>query len=254
MGDVGPGADDLQRIAGFVVDDLERVLDPNVLTVAMAKAVLNGSASLFDERPHFFENPFRIVGMKPLRPEFVILEHFPFGKAHDGIDVLADERTAIAASCLIGVDDARRHGQKVLQARACFLELGGALLDMPFELVIGLLQLLLSPLALAQVGGEADHPNLVAVLVDKNRGRDQDGDCSPVLGPENAVESGDHAAALAHLAQNLVGARLAAVEQAHGTADDFLRPVAEQNFRALVEEHHASILVGGDDGVRTSFR
>src|SRR5262245_1400257 len=99
MCDVGPGAHDLERMASFVFDALERILDPNVLPVAMAESVLDGSPSSFNEGSHFFEDPFRIVGMKPLRPELAILEHFPFGKTHDGIDVLAHERAAIVARC-----------------------------------------------------------------------------------------------------------------------------------------------------------
>ena len=39
-----------QRLAGVVADDLEGVLDPDVMPVAVAKAVRDGAAALLDQR------------------------------------------------------------------------------------------------------------------------------------------------------------------------------------------------------------
>lgn len=39
--DIGPGADELQRIAGVVIDDLEGILDPDVVAASALETVLD---------------------------------------------------------------------------------------------------------------------------------------------------------------------------------------------------------------------
>ena len=64
-----------------------------------------------------------------------------------------------------------------------------------------------------------------------------------VFGPKDAVEPGNGAAALAHLAQDFICARLAAVDDAlTRLADDLVRPIAQQRLGAFVEENDIPIL------------
>src|SRR5262245_55766480 len=41
LGNVSPGANEVQRMTSFVTDDLEAILDPVVVPIAFAEAILN---------------------------------------------------------------------------------------------------------------------------------------------------------------------------------------------------------------------
>jgi hypothetical protein len=49
VGNVGLGADELQRTAGIVIDNPERVEDPNVTALSAAEAVFQGPFAAFYE-------------------------------------------------------------------------------------------------------------------------------------------------------------------------------------------------------------
>jgi len=129
VGDVRPRTDDLKRLSGIPLDDLEGILDPDVVPISVSKAVFGCSSPSFNERTHLFEDSLGIFWMEALGPELAIFEHLPLREAHNGIDVLANKRTRITARALVRVHDARGDGVKVLQARASLLEFAGSLLD-----------------------------------------------------------------------------------------------------------------------------
>ena len=166
---------------GAIGDYLERVLDPQVVAVAMAEAVLDGAAAGRDQAPDLGEHLRCVLGMQPRGPEFRVLEHLPGGEAHDGIDVVADEGALEGTGRLVGVHDARRDRHEIALPLARRLQLDGTLLDALLQLVVGLRQLLLGALALAHVGGEADRADLVAGLVDEHGCRDQHRNVLPSL-------------------------------------------------------------------------
>ena len=72
---VRPRADDLKWLAGIIVNDFERVLDPNVVPVSMPEAVLNRSATALHQRTHLLEYTIDIVRVQSLWPKLGILEH-----------------------------------------------------------------------------------------------------------------------------------------------------------------------------------
>ena len=51
--------------------------------------------------------------MEAFHPEFLILEHLPFGEAHQRLHVAADEGALIVGD-LIGIHDAGRYREQVL--------------------------------------------------------------------------------------------------------------------------------------------
>ena len=123
LADIGPGADQLQRTAGFVVDDPERVLDPDVMSVAMPEAVLDRSPSALDQRPHLLEHSGSVLGMEMAGPAFRIGGHLLRRIAHDRAEILADEGAGEIARGLGGVDDGGAHGEQVLYALLGALQL-----------------------------------------------------------------------------------------------------------------------------------
>ena len=102
--------------------------------------------------------------MQSLRPELGVLEHLPLRETHDRVDVAADEAAPITVRCLIGVHDAGRDRQEILQAAACLVQLDGALLDPLLQFVVGFLEFLLRALSLTKIGGEADRSDLYGRL------------------------------------------------------------------------------------------
>ncbi len=119
--------------ARVVIDDLEGVLDPDVMPVAMAEAILDGSAASPDQRKHLAEGARRVVGMKTLRPALRVGRHLLRRIAHDGAEIFAHEGAGVIARRLGRVDDGRADGEKVLQTLARALELGGDRLALMLE-------------------------------------------------------------------------------------------------------------------------
>ena len=169
IGDVGPRADDLGRAPLRVADHPERVLDPDVMAVAMAEAIFDRPSAFLDQRSHLLEYALGVLRMQPHRPEILVLEHLPGREAHDARDVLADEGAGVVAR-LVGVDDGRRDRHQIAQPLARRLQFGGALLNALLQLVMRLAELFLLTLARAEIGGEADHAGFLAVLVEQDRG------------------------------------------------------------------------------------
>src|SRR5262249_25432386 len=104
---VSPRADDLPRLAFVIARDRKGILNPNVVPVAMPKAVLQSPSALADQSIHVAENTRSILGMKPLNPEFLVVSHLPRGISHDRVQILADERAGIVPRHLGGIDDRR---------------------------------------------------------------------------------------------------------------------------------------------------
>ena len=148
---------------------------------------------------------------------------------------------------------AGRDRHQIAQPLAGPLQFGGAVLDALLQLVMRLAELFLLTLACAEVGGEADHAGLLAVLVEQDRGRDQHGDARPSLALSTLSIARRRAAALAHLDEHFLGPLLAVVELDGRPADDLFGAIAEQGLGALVEEDDVAFLVRGDDGVWRAF-
>ena len=125
LGDVRPGAHQLERTSGVVIDDLEGVLDPDVMPVAMAKAILDAAAAPADQRQHLAEGSRRVLGMEMIGPALRIGGHLLRRVAHDRAEIFAHEGAGIIAGRLGGVDDGGTYGEKVLEALARALQLCG---------------------------------------------------------------------------------------------------------------------------------
>ena len=95
------------------------------MAVAMAEAILDRSAASPDQRKHLAEGARRVVGMEALRPALRVGRHLLRRIAHDGAEIFADEGAGVIAGRLGRVDDGRTDGEKVLEALARALELGG---------------------------------------------------------------------------------------------------------------------------------
>ena len=186
--DVGPRPNDLQRTALLVPHHPEGVLDPDVMSVAMTEAIFDRASALFDQRTHLPEDALGIFWVQTDGPEILVLEHLPGGEAHDAGYVLADEGAGVV-TCLIGVDDRRGHRHEVAQPFARGFQFGGAVLDVLLQLVMRPAKLLFLLLAGSEVGGEADHAGLLAVLVEEHRSRDQHRNAVTVLCPEHALKT-----------------------------------------------------------------
>ena len=158
------------------------------MSVAMAEAIFDRASALFDQRTHFPEDALGILGVQTDGPEILVLEHLPGGESHDAGYVLADEGAGVVAR-LIGVDDRRCDRHEVAQPLARGLQFGGAVLDVLLQLVMRPAKLLLLLLAGSEVGGEADHAGLLAVLVEEHRSRDQHRNAVTVLCPEHALKT-----------------------------------------------------------------
>ena len=124
LGDVGPGADQLLRIAVGVLDDLEAVLDPDVVAVAMAEAIFDAAAAAGDQRSHALEHADRVLRVEMVGPAFRIGGHLLRRIAHDGAEILAHEGAAEIAGGLGGVDDGGTDGEQILQALPRLAQLG----------------------------------------------------------------------------------------------------------------------------------
>ena len=188
--------------------------------------------------------------MQTLHPEVRVFEHLPLRETHERVDVAADEGAFVIARGLIGVHDPGSHRKQVLQPPARLLQFGGALFDPLLQVVVGLLEGVLLPLAFAQVSGETDCADLLALLVDQNRRRKiRTGMLLSSLALSTLSNPDTVPPRLRHLAQDFICPRLASVEHAQGSADGLLGSVTEQRLRSVVEQDDFPILVGGDDGV-----
>ncbi len=128
LGDVGPGADELAWPAFIVrpvvrkglcvaIDDFEGILNPDVVSVPVAKAVLDHSAAAVDERRDLVQNARRIIGMETVAPVLEIGNRLLGLIAHDRLDVLADEGAREIAGCARAVDDGGTDGEEMLETK-----------------------------------------------------------------------------------------------------------------------------------------
>src|SRR6476620_4262440 len=169
LGDISPCAHELERATSIVIDDLEGILNPNVVAIAVAEAILDRSAAPADKGKHFAEGSRGIVGMKMVGPTLRVGGHLLRRIAHDRAEILADESAGIIARCLGGVDDGGTYREKVLQALTRPLELCGDSLALGlerFEISDPLAQsrklvdeLLLGLLVVVNGGGRLRHAN-----------------------------------------------------------------------------------------------
>ena len=84
-------------MAGVVVDDLEGVLDPNVMPVAMAEAIFDAAAAAPDQREHLAEGPRSVIGVEMIGPALRVGGHLLRPISHDGAQILADEGAGVIA-------------------------------------------------------------------------------------------------------------------------------------------------------------
>ena len=84
-------------LACLVVDDLEGVLDPDVVAVAVAEAVGDRSSPALDQGRQLLEDAWRVVGVQALGPALRVGGHLLGRVAHDRAEVLADEGAGVAA-------------------------------------------------------------------------------------------------------------------------------------------------------------
>ena len=111
-----PCSDKLLRMTRGVVNYLERILDPDIVTVPVTEAVCDCSASLLYQRWQFLENPRGIVVMKTGRPAFRVGRHFLRCETHNRLDVVTDKGTSEISRCLSGVNDRRADGKQILES------------------------------------------------------------------------------------------------------------------------------------------
>ena len=170
---VRPGADDLLRLAVVVVRDGERVLDPDVVAVAMAETIFEAAAALADQPLQFGEHAVGVLRMETLDPELLVVAHLPRRIGHDRVQILADEGAGIVARDLGGVDD------------------GGAGADQGLEVVHqrhAFAERLLGLLAGGNIGPRADDLERAALAVVDHAERVLDPDIMSVAVPEAVLE------------------------------------------------------------------
>src|SRR4029078_4293340 len=97
LGNIGPRADELEGMAGIVVDDLEGVLDTNVMPVTVGEAIFDAPAAAPDQREHFAEGPPSVIGVEMIGPALGVGGHLLRPISHDGAQVLADEGAGVVA-------------------------------------------------------------------------------------------------------------------------------------------------------------
>ena len=133
VGNVGPGTDDVLWPPFFVWHDREAVLDPEVVTAAMPKTVLDRPSSSDDQLFDLPEDVLGVLRMDVLGPEGRVVAHLPRQIAHDRRQVLTDEPAGIAVLGLRGgVDDRWAGGDERLQV----LHDGHALAERLFSLLV----------------------------------------------------------------------------------------------------------------------
>src|SRR4029078_134434 len=133
LGNIGPRADELEGMAGIVVDDLQGVLDPNVMPVTVAEAIFDAAAAAPDQREHFAEGPRSVIGVEMIGPALGVDGDLLRPISHDGAQVLAAEGAGVVAGGLGGVDGGGTSGEEVLQPLARALELLGDRLALGLE-------------------------------------------------------------------------------------------------------------------------
>ena len=118
VGNVGPGADELQRTAGIVIDNPERVEDPNVAALSPAEAVFQGPFAAFYETWTFVENSPGVFWMEVVGPALGIGRHLLRRIAHDRLEILTDIGAGKITGSLGRVDDRGADSEQMLQPLA----------------------------------------------------------------------------------------------------------------------------------------
>ena len=238
-----------ERLAGLVTHDPERVLDPDVVSVSVPEPVLDGPSALLDERSHFVE---QLAGHRPdadASTRNPILEHLPGEKPMIGstfwlTKVQAYSPEAWLVYMMPGVTVSRYWNR----SRASFSSVvrsSTRFSSSSYAFWSASCSRLRSRMSVAKPTVPISSPSSSTSTEAEIKNRN----AAAVLGPKHAFEPGNGAAALAHLAQDFVCPRLAAVEHAHAAADNVFGLIAQQRLGALVEQYDLSFLVGGDDGV-----
>jgi hypothetical protein len=114
VGNVGPGANELQRTAGIVIDNPECVEDPNVTALSAAEAVFQGPFAAFYETWTFVENSPGVFRMEVVGPTLGIGCHLLRRIAHDRLEILADIGAGKITGSLGRVDDRGADSEQML--------------------------------------------------------------------------------------------------------------------------------------------
>ena len=123
-GDVGPGADQFQRLAGVVVEDAKGVLDPDIVPVPMPEPVFDGSSTLFDQKAQLAEHLRGVIRVQPVGPALRISDHLLRGKAHDRLNIFAHECAGVVPRSMGRVNDRWTRCEQVLESLAGANQLG----------------------------------------------------------------------------------------------------------------------------------
>jgi hypothetical protein len=89
FGDVGPRADDLDRLTTRVANNLLPVVEPDEDAVAPVDAILDGTLIALEHLLDPSVDAVDIVGMDPVAPKVRIGEIVPWGAAEHALDTVA---------------------------------------------------------------------------------------------------------------------------------------------------------------------
>src|SRR6516225_2495349 len=105
-------------MAILVIDNFERVLNPNVVSISMTESIVERPPAFLYKWRHFVHNAGDVIRVQMVRPALRIGSHLNRRIAHDVPKVLADKCAAVVAGCFRRVDDRWTYGEQVLQPLA----------------------------------------------------------------------------------------------------------------------------------------
>src|SRR5262245_66433500 len=106
-------------MAILIIDNFERVLNPNVVPIAMAESIVERSPAFLYERRHLLDNPGRVIRVQMVRPALRIGSHLNGRVTHDVPKIVADKCAGIVVRCLRCVDGSRTYGAEVMESMSC---------------------------------------------------------------------------------------------------------------------------------------
>ena len=109
LGDVHPGADDLQGLPLLVPQEHELVVDPDPAAIRGPPPVLVGVASQLEQRGEALEDGRSVVRVDAAGPEARVVQEGARAEAEGRLHVVRDERRGEGLCSLAGVDRDRVH-------------------------------------------------------------------------------------------------------------------------------------------------
>src|SRR5262245_42678271 len=105
-------------MAILIIDNFERVLNPNVVPIAMTESIVECSPAFLYKRRHFLDNPGSVIRMQMIRPALRIGSHLYWRVTHDVPKIVADKCAGKVVRCLRCVDNRRTYREEILQTLA----------------------------------------------------------------------------------------------------------------------------------------